>query len=430
MPSAAKCGCARAALVLDTTAHRLRTEAIEAIDDLLGGGLEEADLNMRGLAKKLLDKVHADVKAEKTAAEADARRRKEEEAAAAKAEKEAQKAINEANAAIAKAKTKEEAEARTRAKAAADAQAKVEGEEARQRRQAEKEVAKAEKEAAKAETAAKRKAEAEAAKAEAERQKAEAAEIARKEAEAEIARAMDRVMEKAKEPNGGDGGGGDGGGSSSARGTASTTAQARLERAQSRFAGLRRRSEAAPEREAPEERRASKYSLFSGGGGGSGGGAPAVVSDAKAGGSAGGAPELVSQSAAKAAAAWVQPWREGGVRSGEMGAVVSVSTDCLCCDDDSDTLLSIGGDGDPTSVSLYSAKRGSVLQSYLGHTDKVCCVALQGDCVASGGRDKTIRLWSRKSGAPLALGGWNRMSPGGRGTLLRRPPEALAMRAR
>ena len=41
--------------------------------------------------------------------------------------------------------------------------------------------------------------------------------------------------------------------------------------------------------------------------------------------------------------------------------------------------------------------------SLRGHTDRVCSIAAcDGDVFASGGRDRTIRLWSRKRGASIA----------------------------
>ena len=76
------------------------------------------------------------------------------------------------------------------------------------------------------------------------------------------------------------------------------------------------------------------------------------------------------------------------------------TSDCLSAD--GDTLVCIGGDGDPNSVSVYSASAGEVVRCLSGHTDKVACVACEGDVIASSGRDKTIRLWSRESGACTA----------------------------
>lgn len=334
----------------------------------------------------------------KAAATAQAKVEKNAARAAAKAEAEAARAAEEAAAAIAKEQAQREAEERAKAKADAQAQAKAAKaaevarvEEERQRKQAEK-----------SEEAERRKAEAQAAKAEAERMKAEAAAIAKQMAEAEIAAAMQKAMEQADaaseqqqqvsqtqhiETN---------------ASAAAFAAQARLERSQSRFPGLRRRSEddvrkptVAEKSRRRSERGQKPYSS-----------AvstqvmpeapPASVANPDS--SAASASGVLSSSAMNQATAWLSHWRDGNRRSAEMGVVVNVSTGCLYCDEDGDTLLSIGGDGSGTTVSLFSAARGEVLQSFRGHTDKVCCVALQGNRIASGGRDKAIRLWSRESG--------------------------------
>ena len=79
------------------------------------------------------------------------------------------------------------------------------------------------------------------------------------------------------------------------------------------------------------------------------------------------------------------------------------TADCLAAD--GDALVCIGGDGDASTVSVYSASRGEAVRHLRGHTDKVTCVACEGDVIASSGRDKTIRLWSRESGACTAAFG-------------------------
>lgn len=68
----------------------------------------------------------------------------------------------------------------------------------------------------------------------------------------------------------------------------------------------------------------------------------------------------------------------------------------MCC---------VGGDGvdDGLTVSLYSAIVGEATQHLRGHTDKVVSVAIEGGLLASGGRDKTIRLWSSRSGRCLQV---------------------------
>ena len=100
--------------------------------------------------------------------------------------------------------------------------------------------------------------------------------------------------------------------------------------------------------------------------------------------------------------AWLEPWHNwGGARSAEMDGALTVQADCLSFDG-KDTLVCIGGDGDARSVSLYSLKLGHVTKSLHGHTDKVVSVACQGDLIASGSKDLTIRIWSRRSGQRTA----------------------------
>ena len=92
---------------------------------------------------------------------------------------------------------------------------------------------------------------------------------------------------------------------------------------------------------------------------------------------------------------WLKAWRDGGahlggnggIRTAEMRARFGFQADCLGIDEDGDTLVGPGGDGEPKSVSLYSAKDGKVEQSMVGHDDKVMCVAIEGEIVASGSRN-------------------------------------------
>ena len=103
----------------------------------------------------------------------------------------------------------------------------------------------------------------------------------------------------------------------------------------------------------------------------------------------------------KASREWTQRWRDREVWcSAQLPGGCGFTSDCLSAD--GDTLVCIGGDGDPNSVSVYSASAGEVVRCLSGHTDKVACVACEGDVIASSGRDKTIRLWSRESGACTA----------------------------
>ena len=99
-------------------------------------------------------------------------------------------------------------------------------------------------------------------------------------------------------------------------------------------------------------------------------------------------------------------WRAGGHRHCEMEATCSFHADCLAVGGrDGDVLASIGGDGDGKSVSVYSAQQKKVVTSLAGHTDLVCSVAVRidGEVIASGSRDKTIRIWSVASGECAAV---------------------------
>ena len=457
-----KCTCAAAAARLDGELLSLRTAGIRLLDDVLQASAvsaaEEqsnraAARELRAVMKKVWELAEAEWRSARTAVHEASKQQRELDKAAARAEAQAARAQAEAEAALAQARGKQEAEARARAKAEA-------AEEARQRTQAEKEERKAdaargkaeeaakrkaEAEAAKAEAervkaekeerkadaasdkaeeAAKRKAEAEAAKAEAERVKAEAAELARLEAQQEIERQIAAAMEKPKRPDQAEAAAASLDASSktseSPRGSATSTAQARLERAQSRFAGLRRRStdsggSGAPAASASEAHsgasRLSSHSFFGRGAGGAKSESQAPYRAANvqepAESSHDAAMRAQQHADAKAGGAWLRPWQEsGGVRAAEMDATVSLNGSCLCGDDAVDSgeslLACIGGDGDGKSVSVYSGRHGKLLQTLTGHTDLVCCVALQGDLVVSAGRDQTIRLWSRKRGACTA----------------------------
>ena len=244
----------------------------------------------------------------------------------------------------------------------------------------------AERRAAAAEVA-ERKLAAEQAKAEAARQKAEASAIAKE--ELANAREAAAAADSQRPPSP----------SSSPRSPAANMAQQRLERAQSRFPGLRRGSHhhTGPKGEHEEEpetrqvflsgtRTAARRASHAEASSSSNSGALAIES----------IPDMVSVPNTKASAAQVQPWRDGASRSAEMGAEVNLSGDCLALNDDGDTLVCIGADGSGSTVSTYSAKRGEILQNFTGHTDLVTCVATQGDLIASSGRDKRIRLWSKK----------------------------------
>ena len=429
----APCACAKAALTLDAPTVRLRTEAIRYLDSALlelsssaGNDVsralrtaaESADADAAAKEREEQEAAELAAKFEKEAAAVRDRAEKEALKAAAKAEKEAAKAAAEARRAVEEERAKQEAEARKAAAAAAKAEkeaaalltreqretkAREEAEaratakaerEARAREEAEaRAAAKAEKEVGKMEAAvaaAERKAAAEHAKAEAERAKAEAAVVAREQIEAE------REAEKERQQRG----------SPSPRSSAASISQQRLERAQSRFSGigginplgaLRRNSAAGASDEprggdsgtsafAVARSKAAERALE---------GAPVASRDADGAAPVAGPP--LSTQVIQAAAIWLQAWRDArgvGVRAHEMGAVCGFTADCCALHRDGETLVSVGGDGDAKSVSIYSARSGRVRASMRGHTDKVCSVAIDGDVIASGSRDRTIRLWT------------------------------------
>ena len=91
-----------------------------------------------------------------------------------------------------------------------------------------------------------------------------------------------------------------------------------------------------------------------------------------------------------------------------MKADVCFAGDCLSIGADGDTIYCAGGNGEANKVGVYSASLGMMLKHFplidgLGHRDAVTCVASQGDVVASGSRDKMIRLWSASTGQCTAV---------------------------
>lgn len=92
----------------------------------------------------------------------------------------------------------------------------------------------------------------------------------------------------------------------------------------------------------------------------------------------------------------IDAWRGGGLRGAAMPAHVAVQSDCVAVDAVERRICCVGGDGtdDALTVSLYSAIVGEPTRHLRGHTDKVVSVAVDGDRVASGSRDRSIRLWS------------------------------------
>ena len=119
------------------------------------------------------------------------------------------------------------------------------------------------------------------------------------------------------------------------------------------------------------------------------------------------------------AAAWLEPWqhaRKGAATSqspkasaGQSAASgqaptngaaweLAVSSDALAVD--GDLLACVGVKGcDHRSVSVCDVATGDVVQQLpQEHTERICSVAMSGDVIATGSRDRTIRLWSRTDG--------------------------------
>ena len=110
---------------------------------------------------------------------------------------------------------------------------------------------------------------------------------------------------------------------------------------------------------------------------------------------------LVGGAAALAKAAErLHQWRGGGTRSAELAADASFTSDCLAADepDGGGLFACVGCDGDANTVGLYSARGGKPLRILAGHTDRVHCVAVDRDVIASSGCDRSIRLWARQTG--------------------------------
>ena len=451
------CGCAKAALDLSAAYFRHRIDCIRLIDDAIAASIasagqagaeeEVASLLARAMALASAEKqaaVKAEqeaIKAEQAAAAAAAKLEREATKAAKAAEAEAAKAAKEAQKALAKARAKEEAEEAARqakerqaaleldAKALEQARAlaRVQAKEADRRSKAEREEqkrlakeakeaeaalsaeAKRERREAAAAEAEARKVAADRARMEAERAKEEASAVAQREREErEERKAAERAAERVE-------------GAATAKDSpsaASSISQQRLERANSRFG--------------------SRFGSFSGFGSSSSaakaeaeeeGGARAVHTNyakayKKIGQGRGGSDSSTATKALKAAsneedanlatkadqppeldiplAKPLTQWRGagGGLRDAELHATPGFCADCIAVGSDGDTLVGIGGDGDGKSVSTYSASGKCMLQSFHGHADLVCSVAIRADqlLIASGSRDKTIRLWHPSSG--------------------------------
>ena len=95
---------------------------------------------------------------------------------------------------------------------------------------------------------------------------------------------------------------------------------------------------------------------------------------------------------------WLKSWRRGGHRAAELSADAGFTGDCMTLGNDGETLACVGGNGHRSTVGLYSAGDGSLLQSFEGHEDLVICVAMDGEMIASAGRDQMIKVWSAATG--------------------------------
>ena len=374
---------------------------------------EQAESERQQQLEEIAAKLKADQEREKAAAKAE----QERERAAAKAEAEAAKAAEAAAKAVARERAKQEAEqkkaAHARSKAEKDAEAKAAAEAREQAREQAKLHKEAEKQALKeaaAEDARDRRVAAERAKTDAKRAKVEAAERARRQLEAE------------KESNAA---------ASTAPPThhtsASNIAQQRLERAQSRLSiggassnvaflggGTRRKSNDVAAMDVVSEAAEGsgalkKISMFMSGGGSAVSRSLAPVtndsrsdpSDVHAAPAV--APELIDRRRATEASRWIGAWQSGG---GTRATEIASPADCIApADDQCGEIVCVGDDGMSSThaASVRSSVDGGVMRRMLGeHSDRICCICggsgSSVDLIATGSRDKTIRLWNRSSG--------------------------------
>ena len=438
--------CSTAIATLDPWQYKLRASAILLLDVVLKNvqpSGEPEDEVVSGVLSKAADVANAKRRAAREAKareEAEkARAEKEAIAAANKAEKEAVKAAEEAAKAVAKAKAKEAADAKKAAQERDKELAEAEKEAAAEAKARAAEWAKREKEAAaaaKAEAAAKAKSDKEAAaKAKAEekaeeRAAAEARKAAAEEARQDALQAMQdaeavakRQLAAEKEASAEAPAPAAAAAASPGRSTASNISQQRLDRAMSRMSIPKPPSVGNPLAALPKPGRRRSSSLDDDDGekfdllttktkaaarglkedGPSGRPSRDSLGETSALNGAESIGALLSSSGATRGDALLEAWRGCGgmgMRSAELSAYCGFQADCLALDDDGDgdTLVSIGGNGDGKLVCTYSMSKGVALTEMHGHTDKICSVAIDGDTVASGGRDKTIRCWSRSTG--------------------------------
>ena len=98
-------------------------------------------------------------------------------------------------------------------------------------------------------------------------------------------------------------------------------------------------------------------------------------------------------------AAWWANWRDGGSRGAEMDADAGFVSDCLAIADE-ETIAATDG----LAVSVYKTSGDAAASRKLyAHADKCTAIACDGEVLASGSRDKCIRLWSWRSGECTAV---------------------------
>jgi WD40 repeat protein len=99
----------------------------------------------------------------------------------------------------------------------------------------------------------------------------------------------------------------------------------------------------------------------------------------------------------------VEHWSSsGGV--GVVASEVEVCSDAVALDGYEVACVGVGRNGDNTTVSVCSTIDGALVRNFEGeHHERVCSVALGGGLLITASRDKTIRVWSRRTGECTAV---------------------------
>ena len=105
--------------------------------------------------------------------------------------------------------------------------------------------------------------------------------------------------------------------------------------------------------------------------------------------------------------AWLDDWRRGGCKTAEVATEGGATGDCLAMAVDvvaeergvglGHVVVCPGGE-DGSRVTVCATRTLAQLQDLGGHSAAVCSVAVEGNLIASGDREGTIRLWSRHTG--------------------------------